>query len=177
MNSLNEQSDFGLHSLQQLPSLLRQRLLLSGHRNWIVVADAAYPHHANKAIETLSVTADITGALDHLLPAIDSYSHIRPSICLDQELQVLRDVDVAGVTAFQADLLQRLEKYPRRFLLHEELLRRIDAAASVYRIVVIKTSTLIPYSSVFIELQCGYWNEDAEARLRWRLQPAKPGSK
>lgn len=177
MHSLNEQSDSGLLAPERLPSLLRQTLLLSGHRNWIVVADAAYPHHANPAIETLLVTGAITEALDHLLPAIDNSPHIRPSVCLDRELTDLEDADVAGVAVFRTNLLQRLEKYPRKFLLHEELLRRIDEAASVYRILVIKTSTLIPYSSVFIELQCGYWNENAEARLRSHLQPVKPGSK
>jgi hypothetical protein len=31
---------------------------------------------------------------------------------------------------------------------------------------IIKTELTIPYTSVFFELECGYWNAEAEERLR-----------
>jgi len=33
-------------------------------------------------------------------------------------------------------------------------------------VLVIKTDMTIPYTSVFFELDCGYWDSDAEKRLR-----------
>ena len=49
---------------------------------------------------------------------------------------------------------------------HEEILERINGAAAKYEVLVLKTATTLPYTSVFLELDCGYWNESAEARLR-----------
>jgi hypothetical protein len=31
---------------------------------------------------------------------------------------------------------------------------------------IVKTDMTIPYTSVFFELDCGYWNAEAEQRLR-----------
>jgi hypothetical protein len=33
-------------------------------------------------------------------------------------------------------------------------------------VLVLKTRLTIPYTSVFIRLECGYWSADAEKRLR-----------
>ena len=49
---------------------------------------------------------------------------------------------------------------------HEEIIARLDQCAQVFRILIIKTKLTIPYTSVFFELDCGYWNADAERRLR-----------
>ncbi len=35
-----------------------------------------------------------------------------------------------------------------------------------FHILVLKTRMTIPYTSVFIRLECGYWSADAEKRLR-----------
>jgi hypothetical protein len=33
----------------------------------------------------------------------------------------------------------------------------------------------IPYTSVFFELDCGYWNAEAEVRLRQAMLASVPG--
>jgi hypothetical protein len=40
---------------------------------------------------------------------------------------------------------------------------------------VIKTPSLLPYSSVFINLDCGYWSAEAEERLRRRIKAGGEG--
>jgi hypothetical protein len=40
---------------------------------------------------------------------------------------------------------------------------------------VLKTNMTVPYTSVFIRLDCRYWSADAEQRLRARMA-AKPQS-
>jgi hypothetical protein len=37
-------------------------------------------------------------------------------------------------------------------------------------VLVIRTPTALPYSSVFLELQPGYWDVASETRLRARIQ-------
>jgi hypothetical protein len=51
------------------------------------------------------------------------------------------------------------------YLAHGLIIAELDQSAQVFRILVIKTDMAIPYTSVFFELYCGYWNAEAEQRL------------
>lgn len=44
---------------------------------------------------------------------------------------------------------------------------------SLALILVIKTDMTVPYTSVFVQLDCGYWSPEKEARLRRALEKAK----
>jgi len=50
--------------------------------------------------------------------------------------------------------------------LHEEIISRLDRTGDVFQVLAIKTKMRLPYTSVFVELDCGYWNAQAEDRLR-----------
>ena len=52
------------------------------------------------------------------------------------------------------------------YIPHEQIIAKLDQSAQVFRVLIIKTEMTIPYTSVFFELDCGYWNADAEQRLR-----------
>jgi hypothetical protein len=52
---------------------------------------------------------------------------------------------------------------------HDEIIAELDAAGQKFRVLAIKTALLVPYTSVFLRLECGYWTPDAEARLRDHL--------
>ena len=47
-----------------------------------------------------------------------------------------------------------------------QYLLKIDKASKLFKTLVIKTNQVIPYSSVFIELDCDYWSRDKEKQLR-----------
>jgi len=47
----------------------------------------------------------------------------------------------------------------------------MDEVARTFRVVIIKTRLTLPYTSVFIELHCGYWSPDNERNLRASLPP------
>jgi len=49
---------------------------------------------------------------------------------------------------------------------HERIIHELDQCARLFKILVIKTGMTIPYTSVFFELDCGYWNAEAEERVR-----------
>jgi hypothetical protein len=54
-------------------------------------------------------------------------------------------------------------------VLHEELIVRLDQVAKTFRILMIKTTMALPYTSVFMELDCGYWSPESEAKLRRKM--------
>ena len=49
---------------------------------------------------------------------------------------------------------------------HEQIIAKLDQSAQVFRILIVKTDMTIPYTSIFFELDCGYWDAEAEQRLR-----------
>ena len=61
-----------------------------GHRNWIVVADAAYPAQSNPGIETIYTGEDHIRLLEKIAQAINASGHVRANIYLDAELQQVR---------------------------------------------------------------------------------------
>lgn len=49
---------------------------------------------------------------------------------------------------------------------HEEIIRKLDEDAKLFNILVLKSDMTIPHTSVFIRLDCGYWDAAREADLR-----------
>ena len=43
---------------------------------------------------------------------------------------------------------------------------KLDEAGKTFKVLLIKTPLTKPYTSVFFQLECGYWNADSEAELR-----------
>ena len=60
---------------------------------------------------------------------------------------------------------------------HEQIIRRLEEAGRSFQVLVLKTDLTLPYSSVFIELECGYWTDEAEHALRDALARAAAGAK
>jgi len=149
-------------------------LPLYGHRNWIVVADAAYPAQSRPGIETIAVGESQPDAVTSVLAAISAAPHVRPLIHLDAELDFVRESDAPGVADYRRELDQVLAGAHVETLPHEDIIHKLDQSAEIFRILVIKTDMTIPYTSVFFELDCGYWNAEAEQRLRQAILAAEP---
>lgn len=139
---------------------------LFGHRNWIVVADSAYPAQSNPGIETLFTGSDHVDVLRRVLTAIAGSSHVRANIYLDAELQLVKEEDAPGVNAVRGAITRNLTSGNMHSLPHEKIIARIDEAGRLFHVLVLKSTLTIPYTSIFLELDCSYWNEDAEKRLR-----------
>ncbi len=147
-------------------SVLHERLPLLGHRNWIVVADAAYPAQASPGVETIVTGADHLEVVDAVLDGIASCRHIRACAFLDLELEYVTERDAPGVSEIRRRLRTVLNGSAAEILPHEEIISRLDAAGRMFRVLLMKTKLAIPYTSVFFSLECGYWTDQAEARLR-----------
>ena len=145
---------------------LDERLPLLGHRNWIVVADSAYPWQASAGIETIDTGADHVAVVRGVLEAIAGSRHVRPVVHLDAELPFVPEAHAPGITIFREALTAALSGLASIPLPHEEIIARLDEAGRAFRILLLKTTLALPYTSVFVELDCGYWSAEAEAALR-----------
>jgi hypothetical protein len=152
---------------------LRCLLPLWGHRNWIVVADSAYPAQSNPGIETIATEADHCLVLKATLDAIDNTKHVRANVYLDAEFKLVAEQDGPGVTRYRQMLARLIGNRETQFLEHEQIIAKLDESAKLFRILILKSRLAIPYTSVFFELDCGYWTREAEERLRLSLARCK----
>jgi len=141
-----------------------------GHRNWIVVADSAFPLQISPGIETIVTNEDHFAVLAKVLKAVDGAKHLRPKIWLDKELGFVPEELAPGADDCRQRLDEMLKGRGARPVLHEELIARLDEAGKTFRIVMVKTTLAVPYTSVFLELDCGYWGPDAEAKMRAKMK-------
>jgi D-ribose pyranose/furanose isomerase RbsD len=141
-----------------------------GHRNWIVVADSAFPLQISPGIETIVSNEDHFTVLAKVLKAIDGAKHIRPKVYLDKELSFVPEALAPGADDARRRLEEALKGRGAQSVLHEELIARLDQFGKTFKIVMIKTTLAVPYTSVFLELDCGYWGPEAEAKMREKMK-------
>jgi len=148
---------------------IADQLPLMGHRNWIVIVDSAYPLQASSGVETIETGEDQLAVLDCVLEAINNSRHVRPLVYIDAELEYVPESEAPEVDRYREQLRGRLAGLPGESVLHENLIKRLNQAGETFNVLVLKTTMTIPYTSVFLELDCKYWGALAEARLRTRM--------
>ena len=141
-----------------------------GHRNWIVVADSAFPLQISPGIETIVTNEDHFAVLAKVLKAVDAAKHLRPKVYLDKELSFVSEDLAPGADETRRRLDEALKGRGATPVLHEELIARLDQVGRTFKIVMVKTTLAVPYTSVFLELDCGYWGPDAEAKMRAKMK-------
>lgn len=141
-----------------------EQLALNGHRNWILVVDKAFPQQPGMHI--INTNQKLLPVLSEVLKKIKNSSHVSPTVYNDAELQLLSDTLAPGVNEYKDQLQKTLNGIKATPLLHDSVFVKMDAAAKLFSITVLKTDEVIPYSSVFIELDCAYWNGEKEKQLR-----------
>ena len=155
------QSDWKARVAQSMP--------LMGHRNWVLIVDSAYPLQSSPGVETLETNANQLDVLRYVLGSVNSSIHVRPLIYMDKELPFVGDDDAPGATAYREQVQKILADYTIESMLHERVINQIDETSKEFHVLVLKTTMTIPYSSVFIRLDCKYWSADAEKRIRQRM--------
>jgi len=163
-------SAFQGHAQESWQETLKQQLPLLGHRNWIVVADSAYPWQTAPGIETVNTGANQYEVVRAVLDALGKVQHVRPIIYLDAEMPHVPEADAPGITIYRDALTKLLGQREVQSLPHEKIIAKLDEAGKTFHVLLLKTSLTIPYTSVFLQLDCAYWNADAEKRLRAALE-------
>lgn len=149
---------------------LKQELPLMGHRNWIVVVDSAYPLQISPGIETVETSSDHLEVVRAVLNELAQAKHVRPVIFTDAELQAVPESDARGVTAYRESLRNVFAGKQVQSLPHEQIISRLDEAGKAFHVLVLKSTMTIPYTSVFMRLDCGYWTDEQEKRLREKMK-------
>ncbi len=149
---------------------LERDLHLLGHRNWILVVDKAFPEQSSPGMKYMYVEQDLIPTLQYVLKQVESSTHVKPLIYRDRELAFITEEQMPGVEEFRKESEAVLEGREVNTLLHDEVFALLDESASLFRVLVIKTNCTIPYTSVFLQLDCAYWNSDQEKELRMQME-------
>ena len=149
---------------------LHQSMPLLGHRNWILVVDSAYPLQTSPGVETIETDGSEVDVVREVLQEVDRSIHVRPVLYMDAELPFVTENDAPGVEQYRREIRGVLGDRPVSSIAHEAALSKIDEAGKTFHVLVLKTRLAIPYTSVFIQLDCKYWSSDAEARLRQAMK-------
>jgi len=151
---------------QSWQSHLKDELSLLGHRNWILIVDSAYPEQVGPGLETVETNADQLDVVRTVLTTMKSSIHVRPVIFLDSELPFVPDQKAPGISAYRTQLTSALHGYDVESRLHQSLIDEVAKDAAKYHVLVLKTQLAVPYTSVFIHLDCKYWSAENERDLR-----------
>jgi len=162
----------GLHAADWRHTL-RKELPLLGHRNWIVIADSAYPWQTAPGVETISTGAGQLEVIRSVLEGLSKTKHVRPVIMTDSELPFVPEKNAPGISAFREALRKLLNGRPDQSLPHEEIIKKLDEAGKTFHVLLLKTNHTQPYTSVFLQLECGYWSPEAEKELRFAMTAQK----
>jgi hypothetical protein len=158
------QSDWKLKVHEELPLL--------GHRNWIVIVDSAYPLQSGAGVETVETGADQLAVLDYVLAQVKESRHVRPLVHTDTELAFVPEAEAPGVDQYRAQLKSRLDGIPVDSILHQKLIDQLNELGKSFHVLVLKSNLTIPYTSVFLQLDCKYWGADSEQRMRDAMKTA-----
>jgi hypothetical protein len=152
---------------------LQKELPLFGHRNWIVVTDSAYPLQTAAGIETIYVDADQLEVVKGVIAELAKTKHVKPTIYTDAELKHVAETNAPGISRYRDGLTKVLMNQPVQVLPHEQIIAKLDEAGKTFKVLLIKTPLTKPYTSVFFQLECGYWNAESEKQLRAAMKEAK----
>jgi len=153
--------------------IIKDRAGAFGHRNWIVVADSAYPKQVAAGVETLTTNADHIDVLQTVLKTISTANHVRAIVHLDEELEYLDEVWAPGIDSLRAELKKSLDGYEVHSSPHEQIIDELDEAGKTFGVLLLKSNLALPYTSVFLQLDCGYWSDEAEQVLRRSMEGAR----
>lgn len=141
-----------------------------GYRNWIVIAEASFPAHSRTGVRQVTAPVEVPEALDYVLQSLEQTENVRPQVYLTRELRSVENDFAPGIDTLRGRIQSALHGHETTELDQQSLLTLVEDANRSFDVLVIRTQTALPYSSVFLELRPGYWDADSESRLRERIE-------
>lgn len=141
-----------------------------GYRNWIVIAEASFPAHSRPGVRQITASVEVPEALDYVLQALEKTENVRPQLYLTRELRSVENDFAPGIDSLRDRLKGALHGHEAIELDQQSLLTLLEDVNRSFDVLVIRTQTALPYSSVFVELRPGYWDANSESRLRERIE-------
>lgn len=140
-----------------------------GYRNWIVIAEASFPAQSRPGVRQVVAPIEVPEALNYVLHALEKTEDLRPHVYVTRELRSMENDYAPGIDALRQQLKTALHGHETTELEQQSMLTLLADASRSFDVLVIRTQSALPYSSVFLELQPGYWDEASESRLRDRI--------
>jgi D-ribose pyranose/furanose isomerase RbsD len=141
-----------------------------GFRNWIVIAESSFPAYSRPRASQVAAEAESPEVLSYVLQVIAETQHVRPNVFLTRELRSMSNDTAPGIDEWKRKTQQALLGMETTSLEQESLMSLVADANRSFEVLVVRTSSALPYSSIFIELQPGYWDAEAEQQLRARME-------
>jgi hypothetical protein len=148
---------------------VNQQVSQLGYRNWIVVSEASFPAHSRPGTRQVISDAEVPEVVDYVLHALEETQHVRPRIYLTREMRSVENDFAPGIDTMRENIRASLHGHEPTELDQQSLITLLESANQSYDVLVIRTPTALPYTSVFLELQPGYWDAESEDRLRERI--------
>jgi hypothetical protein len=147
-----------------------QKLPLLGHRNWLLVVDKAFPLQNAQGMTVINTGEQLPIVLQEVMSSISTSTHVKPIVYSDLELNYITEDLSPGVDSLKKSIHSSLKGFEINKILHNEVFARLDSTSRLFNVVVLKTESTIPYSSVFIQLDCAYWDSNREQKLRNKMK-------
>lgn len=141
-----------------------------GYRNWIVIGDSAFPVHSRRGVRTLVIDDEIPQVLSGVLNTLEGVQNVTPRMYVSRELRHIPNDRAPGMDEYRRYLESAMRGYPTREMEHKSLSLLLEDSSKTFAVLVLKTNTALPYSSVFIELDSGYWDAESERALRKSIE-------
>lgn len=156
--------------IDQTRAAIAPQLQQLGARNWVVIADPTYPIPAGLGAITMAVSSGSADTFREVLDILELQASLTPRIWVNNEMDVVTEDMAPGIKEFRKEVNSLLSG---RFCyrLDERIISmQLAEAAKDFRVLFIKTGTRLPYSTIAIELDSGYWSSDSEAEIRSRME-------
>lgn len=152
---------------------IRHEMGYLGARNWIVVAEAAFPIQSRRGLRVIQIDAEIPDLVDGIEQVIEEKHHVKPRIYVTSEIAKVEYDYAPGVAYYRKELATALHGRETLSLNNDMLMQMLADTNRTYRVLVVKSRTALPYSSVFMELGSGYWDAESENVLRDAMDKKK----
>ena len=144
-----------------------------GIQNWIIVAESSFPVVSRRGVRTIVIDAEVPEVVDYVVNELKKSEMVTPSFSTARELPFVKNDRAPGIDEFRKLLKTALNSHQVREMEHRSLTLLAHSDAAKYAVLVLKTKSALPYSSVFIELDSGYWDRDSEDKLRSDMTTAQ----
>jgi hypothetical protein len=119
------------------------------------------------------VDAEIPELVDYVVNDLERSENVTPSFNTARELPFVSNDRAPGIEQFRKDLKEALHGHEVREMDYRSLSLLAHSDASKFAVLVLKSRTALPYSSVFIELDSGYWDRELEDELQGEIRAAE----
>ena len=123
-----------------------------------------------RALKPWMTGTDQLTVVREVLRSIAQSEHVRPVVFMDAELPFVTEQQAPGVIKFRGEIKAALGDLPVHSVLHEQLIQQMNQTSNSFHILILKTTLTIPYTSVFLRLDCRYWSDAAEQELRQEMK-------